>query len=137
MRHRRQRISVISVWRSCREGPWKEVSQYGKIGEVVKKPEDPPLNLVTAGLYTFTLAIFHACHLVQPSRRDEYELSDAVDLLLQSGRTVDAIGLERWRVDVRYPEDRDKAEELLEEESESVEAKTVFRGGELCQPAVR
>ena len=52
------------------------------------------------GFYTFTPAIFHACHLVQPSDRGEYELPDAIDLLTQSGRTIDAIRLDGWRIDV-------------------------------------
>jgi glucose-1-phosphate thymidylyltransferase len=55
------------------------------------------------GFYTFTPAIFHACKLVQPSNRWEYELSEAIDLLLRSGRTIDAIEMERWRIDVGYP----------------------------------
>jgi glucose-1-phosphate thymidylyltransferase len=49
------------------------------------------------GFYTFTPAIFDACHLVQPSDRGEYELPDAIDLLIQSGRTIDAIRLDGWR----------------------------------------
>jgi glucose-1-phosphate thymidylyltransferase len=80
------------------------------------------------GFYTFTPAIFHACHLVQPSGRDEYEISDAIDLLIKSGRTIDAIRMEGWRIDVGYPEDRDEAERRLEEgyeaagEAEAAEA---------------
>ncbi len=105
------------------EVPWEEASRYGvcdtnkygEIVEVVEKPDDPPSNLVMTGFYTFTPAIFHACHLVQPSGRDEYEISDAVDLLLQSGRTIDAIRMDGWRVDVGYPEDRDRAEQLLQD----------------------
>ncbi|ELY54942.1 sugar nucleotidyltransferase (glucose-1-phosphate thymidylyltransferase) 7 [Natronococcus amylolyticus DSM 10524] len=105
------------------EVPWDEASRYGvcdtnaygEITDVVEKPDDPPSNLVMTGFYTFTPAIFHACHLVQPSGRDEYEVSDAVDLLIQSGRTIDAIGLEGWRIDVGYPEDRDEAEKRLQE----------------------
>jgi len=88
-------------------------NKYGEIVEVVEKPDDPPSNLVMTGFYTFTPAIFHACHLVQPSNRGEYELSDAVDLLIQSGRTIDAIRMDGWRIDVGYPEDRDEAEERL------------------------
>ncbi|MCU4800327.1 sugar nucleotidyltransferase [Halobacteria archaeon HArc-gm2] len=103
------------------EVPWEEASRYGvcdtnKYGEivdVVEKPEDPPSNLVMTGFYTFTPAILHACHLVQPSNRGEYEISDAVDLLIKSGRTIDAIRMDGWRMDVGYPEDRDRAEELL------------------------
>jgi glucose-1-phosphate thymidylyltransferase long form len=108
------------------EVPWEEASRYGvcdtnaygEITDVVEKPDDPPSNLVMTGFYTFTPAIFHACHLVQPSNRGEYEISDAVDLLIQSGRTIDAIGLDGWRVDVGYPDDRDEAEQRLREDAE-------------------
>jgi len=92
-----------------------DTNEYGEIVEVVEKPDDPPSNLVMTGFYTFTPAIFHACHLVQPSDRGEYELPDAIDLLIQSGRTIDAIRLDGWRIDVGYPEDRDRAEERLDE----------------------
>jgi len=91
-----------------------DTNEYGEVVEVVEKPDDPPSNLVMTGFYTFTPAIFHACHLVQPSGRGEYELPDAIDLLIQSGRTIDAIRLDGWRIDVGYPEDRDRAEERLD-----------------------
>jgi len=84
--------------------------------------------------YTFTPAIFHACHLVQPSDRGEYELPDVINLLIQSGRTIDAIQLDGWRsrkpasgisgdrvtrwIDVGYPEDRDRAEKRLDDRTE-------------------
>ena len=98
-----------------------DTNQYGEIVEVVEKPEDPPSNLVMTGFYTFTTEIFHACHLVQPSNRGEYEISDAVDLLIASGRTIDAIRMDGWRTDIGYPEDRDRAEErLLAERDEGV-----------------
>ncbi|MFC3476373.1 UTP--glucose-1-phosphate uridylyltransferase AglF [Halobacterium litoreum] len=107
------------------EVPREEASRYGvcdtnhdgEIVNVVEKPDDPPSNLVMTGFYTFTPAIFHACHLVQPSSRGEYELSEAIDLLIESGRTIDAIQMEGWRIDVGYPEDRDRAEQRLREES--------------------
>ena len=94
-----------------------DTNDYGEITEVIEKPNDPPTNLVLTGFYTFTPAIFHACHLVQPSGRGEYELSEAVDLLIRSGRTIDAIRMNGWRIDVGYPEDRDEAERRIEAEA--------------------
>jgi glucose-1-phosphate thymidylyltransferase len=38
-----------------------------------------------------------------------------VDLLIQSGRTIDANRMDGWRIDVGYPEDRDEAERRLQE----------------------
>jgi len=127
-RQREQRADAAFL---VEEVPWEEADRYGVCGtnkygeivEVVEKPDDPPSNLVMTGFYTFTPAIFHACHLVQPSNRGEYEISDAIDLLLHSGRTIDAIRLDGWRIDVGYPEDRDRAERLLRGEDEPDEAR--------------
>jgi glucose-1-phosphate thymidylyltransferase len=109
------------------EVPWEDASrygvcdtnEYGEITRVIEKPDEPPSNLVMTGFYTFTPAIFHACHLVQPSDRGEYELPDAIDLLIQSGRTIDAIRMDGWRMDVGYPDDRDEAERRLRGDEES------------------
>jgi glucose-1-phosphate thymidylyltransferase len=126
----RQRESRADAAFLVEEVDWEEASRYGvcdtnkygEIVEVVEKPEEPPSNLVMTGFYTFTPAIFHACHLVQPSDRGEYEISDAIDLLLHSGRTIDAIRMDGWRVDVGYPEDRDLAERRIEGQVEPDEA---------------
>jgi glucose-1-phosphate thymidylyltransferase len=96
-----------------------DTNEYGEIVRVVEKPDEPPSNLVMTGFYTFTPAIFHACHLVQPSDRGEYEITDAINLLIQSGRTIDAIRLDGWRMDIGYPEDREDAEERLGAEAEA------------------
>jgi glucose-1-phosphate thymidylyltransferase len=111
------------------EVPYEEASRYGvcdtndygEITAVVEKPEEPPSNLVMTGFYAFSPAIFHACHLVQPSNRDEYEISDAIDLLIHSGRTIDAVRMDGWRMDIGYPEDRDRAEERLQAEAETAQ----------------
>jgi glucose-1-phosphate thymidylyltransferase long form len=124
---RRQREDRADAAFLVEEVDWEEAgrygvcdtNKYGEITDVVEKPDDPPSNLVMTGFYTFSPAIFHACHLVQPSNRGEYELSEAVDLLIHSGRTIDAIALEGWRIDVGYPEDRDEAERRLTETPEA------------------
>ena len=121
---RRQRETRVDAAFLVEEVPYEEASRYGvcntngygEITEVVEKPDDPPSNLVMTGFYTFSPAIFNATQLVQPSDRGEYELSDAIDLLIHSGRTIDAIALDGWRIDVGYPEDRETAERRLREE---------------------
>ncbi|KAB1194254.1 NTP transferase domain-containing protein [Haloferax sp. MBLA0076] len=127
---RRQREERADAAFLIEEVEWDEASRYGvcvtndygEIIEVIEKPEDPPSNLVMTGFYTFTPSIFHACHLVQPSNRGEYEISEAIDLLIRSGRTIDAIRLDGWRLDIGYPEDRDEAERRLQKEIQSTEA---------------
>lgn len=107
------------------EVPWEEADRYGvcetnpygEITDVVEKPDEPNSNLVMTGFYTFSPAIFPACRLVQPSNRGEYEISEAIDLLIRSGRTIDAIPIDGWRIDVGYPEDREEAEQRLQSQS--------------------
>jgi glucose-1-phosphate thymidylyltransferase len=53
----------------------------------------------------------------QRGDRGEHEISDAIDLLIKSRRTINTIPIEGCRVDVGYPEDRDEAEERLQTES--------------------
>ena len=125
---RRQREDRADAAFLVEEVPWDDAgrygvcdtNRYGEITDVVEKPDDPPSNLVMTGFYTFTPAIFHACHLVQPSNRGEYEISEAIDLLIRSGRTIDAIELDGWRVDIGYPEDRDEAETRLQTAKQQV-----------------
>lgn len=101
--------------------PLDEASRYGvchldddgEVVELVEKPATPRSNVVMTGFYAFSPAIFPACRLVEPSDRGEYELPDAIELLVQAGRTVETVPLEGWRVDVGSPEDRDRAERRL------------------------
>jgi glucose-1-phosphate thymidylyltransferase len=124
---RRQREDRADAAFLVEEVPPEEASRYGvcvtnaygEITEVVEKPEDPPSNLVTTGFYTFSPAIFPACRLVQPSNRGEYEISEAIDLLIHSGRTIDALPIDGWRLDIGYPEDREEAERRLQAEAET------------------
>jgi len=85
-----------------------------RLTAVVEKPDDPPSTLVLTGLFAFDPDIFHACHLVRPSDRGEYELTDAIDLFLRADRRVETVEFDGWRVNVNTPADRDRAERHLE-----------------------
>ena len=124
---RRQREDRADAAFLVEEVPWEdagrygvcETNAYGEITDVVEKPDEPESNLVMTGFYTFSPAIFHACKLVQPSNRGEYEICEAIDLLIRSGRTIDAIRIDGWRIDVGYPEDQEEAEKRLQEQKPS------------------
>ena len=85
-----------------------------RVTGVVEKPDDPPSTLALTGLFALSPAVFHACHLVRPSERGEYELSDALDLLCRAGHPVETVPLEGWRVNVNTPADRREAARRLE-----------------------
>jgi dTDP-glucose pyrophosphorylase len=57
-----------------------------------------------AGLYTFRPSIFEFTANLQPSPRGEYELTDAIRDLAQSGKKVQALELTGEWADVRDPE---------------------------------
>ena len=61
-------------------------------------------NWYNAGLYVFRPSIFEFTANLQPSRRGEYELTDAIRALAQSGKKVKALKLTGEWADVRDPE---------------------------------
>ena len=68
------------------------------------KPGEPTSPWYNAGLYVFRPSIFDFTAKLKPSLRGEYELTDAIRDLAQSGTRVQAIELTgRW-ADVRDPE---------------------------------
>ena len=68
------------------------------------QPGEPTSPWYNAGVYSFRHTIFTHTALLQPSPRGEYELTDAVRSLAQSGATVQALELSGDWADVRDPE---------------------------------
>jgi glucose-1-phosphate thymidylyltransferase len=92
-----------------------ETTDDGELVSLVEKPDDPPSTLVQTGFFVFSPAVFHACHLVQPSDRGEYELTDAIDLLLRSDRVIETVELDGLRVNVNSESDIEAAERRLDQ----------------------
>ncbi|MDG5778523.1 sugar phosphate nucleotidyltransferase [Haloarculaceae archaeon H-GB2-1] len=88
----------------------------GSVVRIVEKPDDPPSTLALTGCQVLSPPIFHACELIQPSARDEYELSDALDLLIRAGHTVETVRLDGWRCNVNTDADRRFASRKLKQE---------------------
>jgi dTDP-glucose pyrophosphorylase len=86
----------------------------GEVVGLTEKPEDPPSTLVPRGFYVFSERIFDACRLVTPAATGEYELSDAVDLLLRAGRRVETVPLEGWCLNVNTPDDCEAVADRLD-----------------------
>ena len=68
------------------------------------KPGEPTSPWYNAGLYAFRPSIFDFTAKLKPSSRGEYELTDAIRELAQSGRKVQALELAGEWADVRDPE---------------------------------
>jgi len=89
------------------EVPWEETSHYGivqpengandcfRIVNLIEKPDpaSAPSNLAIAARYIFSPVIFDMIRRVQPDRRGEIQLTDAIQLLCEEGRRVMAVRL--------------------------------------------
>jgi dTDP-glucose pyrophosphorylase len=67
-------------------------------------PGEPTSPWYNAGIYAFRPSIFEFTAKLKPSPRGEYELTDAIRELAQSGKKVQAIELTGEWADVRDPE---------------------------------
>ena len=60
----------------------------GKIMKIMEKPKHPPSNLAVTGIYFLTPLIFDIIDKLKPSWRNELEITDALQLLLQKGYKI-------------------------------------------------
>lgn len=96
----------------------------GKLVKIWEKMEKPPSHLANAGLYLFTPAIFDAIKKIVRSPRGEYELPDAIQMLIQSGQIVHIHEISTWQ-DFSYPWD------LLTANEKAIASMEVVRLGEI------
>lgn len=77
----------------------------GSIDKLIEKPAEPPSNLALVGIYMFDHHIFQAVDAIQPSERGEYEITDAIQWLIENGYSVFPHVHEGWWIDTGKPMD--------------------------------
>ena len=65
-----------------------ELDEAGEVVSLVEKPEEPRSNLALVGVYIFTAAVHEAVRELTPSWRDELEITEAIQWLIDHGRKV-------------------------------------------------
>ena len=82
------------------------VNERMEVTDIREKPASGELASpwYNAGIYSFRASIFNWTSKLQPSPRGEYELTDAVRDLAQSGKKIQALELVGEWADVRDPE---------------------------------
>jgi glucose-1-phosphate thymidylyltransferase len=77
----------------------------GKIIKIMEKPKIPPTNLAVTGIYFLTPKIFEIIERLKPSWRNELEITDALQMLLEEGNKITYDSITDYWKDTGTPED--------------------------------
>jgi len=107
----------------------------GKVIKLVEKPKpsEAPSNLGIVGIYAFRKSIFDIIAGLKPSWRNELEITDALQQIIERNHAVDASMVRGWWKDTGKPEDIIEANRLVlddikQEINGIVEDRAVVRG---------
>ncbi len=84
-----------------------------QVVRLVEKPIEPLSDLALVGVYLFRRSILDACHTLAPSGRGEYEITEAIQWLLDEGREVRAEMVSGYWKDTGRPEDLLEANRMM------------------------
>jgi len=110
--------------------PWDfgvaKFSSDGKLIELIEKPKQPPSNYVITGIYFFTEKIFDHIKNLKPSWRNEIEITEAIQSLMNSGAKIGYDIIRGWWKDTGTVDDILAANRLvLDSIQDTIETKNV------------
>ena len=85
----------------------------GNAVRLVEKPREFVSDLALVGVYLFDDSILEACASLSPSWRGEYEITEAIQWLIDRGKNVRVEMLDGWWKDTGRPEDLLEANRML------------------------
>lgn len=120
-----------------------------RIVRLIEKPRVPPSNLALVGIYMFDHHIFEAVNAIQPSWRNELEITDAIQWLVENGYAVHPYIHRGWWIDTGKPIDMLEANNrvlaelvhrvdgFVDQDSKIDHLVTVERGAEIINSVIR
>jgi len=90
-----------------------KLDKKGNVVQLIEKPKKPPSDLALVGIYAFRKSIFDAVNNIKFSWRNELEITDAIQWLIDSGYKVNASITKNWWKDTGKPEDILEANHLI------------------------
>jgi len=89
------------------------VLEGDRVVRLVEKPREHISDLALVGVYLFDDHVLEAAEAIEPSWRGELEITDAIQWLIDHGRTVRAEMVEGWWKDTGRPEDLLEANRMM------------------------
>jgi glucose-1-phosphate thymidylyltransferase len=77
----------------------------GEVSRIVEKPKKPATNLAVIGVYMFAPAVHDVIATLKPSWRNELEITDAIQGLIDRGAGVRAEVMDRYWIDTGKMDD--------------------------------
>lgn len=87
--------------------------QDGKVIQLVEKPKEPKSDLALVGVYMFDYHIFEAVRNIKPSWRNELEITDAIQYLIDKGYIVHPHMVKGWWKDTGRLDDLLEANKMV------------------------
>ncbi len=84
-----------------------------KIKRLIEKPSEPKSNLVITGIYFLNEKIFNVIEKLTPSARNELEITDALQKMIEDGHEVKHVFVDDWWKDTGTPDDLLEANRLI------------------------
>ena len=81
------------------------VLEGDRVSMLEEKPKQPKSDLALVGVYLFSSCIFEAVNAIQPSKRGELEITDAIQWLITNGKRVHSHVIHGWWKDTGKVED--------------------------------
>ena len=108
-----------------------DIAEDGSIRKLVEKPKVPPSDLALVGIYMFDANIHQATHAIKPSWRNELEITDAIQWLIDNGFTVHPYVHTGWWIDTGKQQDMLEANGRVLEEIDHVVAGDVDEASQI------